>query len=378
MTENPLGFGVPAPRIGRDLAQRVVDQVAPSLTYNVNIMDAAGVIIGSMDAVRVGELHAGAREAAHRRDTVQINPGDEAGGTRPGVNIPLLLDGQVVAVVGVTGDPVLVLPVAQVLVLAIQMLLAQDQVRDISSWRESATRDILESLTLGHLTESQLVAQLHRIDAPLQPPWNLTAVIPVSGERRSGPVRVLRTLRDVSGIATAEINGAVWVLTGSSSSLTLALVKKRLQQSSSTVRFLSGRVAASMSDLVSDAQRLQLILTTPALIPAQTETRLAALSLEVAVASLPPTLVDDTARTVLVRVGVTLRETARTFLAEGLSITRAARELHVHRNTVVQRLDRLQLLTGLDIRQFNAAMTMNVALLADTAGNVHAAQGEAE
>ncbi len=364
-------------QITRVLAQRLVEQVAPSLVHNVNIMDAAGLIIGSLDASRIGTLHDGARNAAGRGETVQIAPGDEQQGTRPGVNIPLILDGRVVAVVGVTGTPAEVLPVAQVLVLTVQMLIMQERLRDNASWRESATRDILSSLSLRKLTEGRLIAALQGIDAPLQPPWNLTGILHLGASRS---VLLLRQLRDVSGVVAADIYGAVWVLSGSSTALSLALLQQRLQQpGSKSLRFLTGRVGATMVQLTDDAERLSALLAWPGLIGTSagepcSEIPLDSLGLELAIAVLPDELLGDVAGSVLDPLGEVLRETARVFLREELSIAHTAAALGVHRNTVVQRLDRIELLTDLNIRRFSCAVSMRVALAANSAQYVHDAQ----
>lgn len=57
------------------------------------------------------------------------------------------------------------------------------------------------------------------------------------------------------------------------------------------------------------------------------------------------------------------RHTIDVFFESGLSIAETARELFVHRNTLVYRLDKLEKLTGLDIRSFSDAVTMQIALL---------------
>lgn len=59
------------------------------------------------------------------------------------------------------------------------------------------------------------------------------------------------------------------------------------------------------------------------------------------------------------------RNTIRVFFDSGLSIAETARSLYVHRNTLVYRIDKLQKQTGLDIRRFDDAITMNIAMLMD-------------
>ncbi len=60
------------------------------------------------------------------------------------------------------------------------------------------------------------------------------------------------------------------------------------------------------------------------------------------------------------------RNTISVFLDSGLNIAECARRLYLHRNTLIYRLDKIQQLTGLDIRNFDDAMTCKVAILMST------------
>ena len=53
--------------------------------------------------------------------------------------------------------------------------------------------------------------------------------------------------------------------------------------------------------------------------------------------------------------------TIDTFFSNNLNISETARQLYLHRNTLVYRLEKLHQLTGLDIRLFEDAMTYKVA-----------------
>ena len=55
--------------------------------------------------------------------------------------------------------------------------------------------------------------------------------------------------------------------------------------------------------------------------------------------------------------------TIHVFLESGLSIAECARHLYLHRNTLIYRLDKIEQLTGLDIRKFDDAMTCKVAMM---------------
>ncbi len=55
--------------------------------------------------------------------------------------------------------------------------------------------------------------------------------------------------------------------------------------------------------------------------------------------------------------------TIGTFFDNNLNVSETARQLFVHRNTLVYRIEKLQKSTGLDIRTFEDAMTLKIALM---------------
>ena len=55
--------------------------------------------------------------------------------------------------------------------------------------------------------------------------------------------------------------------------------------------------------------------------------------------------------------------TINTFFDNNLNVSETARQLFVHRNTLVYRLEKIRKLTGLDLREFEHAITFKVALM---------------
>ena len=51
------------------------------------------------------------------------------------------------------------------------------------------------------------------------------------------------------------------------------------------------------------------------------------------------------------------------FFENSLNVSATSRELFIHRNTLVYRLDKLQKMTGLDLREFEDAITFRIALM---------------
>ena len=55
--------------------------------------------------------------------------------------------------------------------------------------------------------------------------------------------------------------------------------------------------------------------------------------------------------------------TVNQFFENNLNISETARQLYIHRNTLVYRLEKIQKTTGLDVRHFDDALTFKIALM---------------
>ena len=65
-------------------------------------------------------------------------------------------------------------------------------------------------------------------------------------------------------------------------------------------------------------------------------------------------------RMILMRKHLT---TINKFFENNLNVSETSRQLYIHRNTLVYRLDKLQKSTGLDLRVFEDAITFKIALM---------------
>src|SRR5690625_4144959 len=91
----------------KEIAQDIVDQTMNILSYNINVMDRSGVIIGSGDQRRIGEMHEGAMNAIvqKRRVDIAVDQMKNLAGTKPGINLPIIFEDDIVGVIGISGDP---------------------------------------------------------------------------------------------------------------------------------------------------------------------------------------------------------------------------------------------------------------------------------
>lgn len=131
------------------LAQEIVSRTMRIIPFNVNVMDANGVILASGNPDRVGELHAGALLALAKKLTVEID--DAAArklhGAQPGTNLPLCAGGQVCGAVGLSGAPDKVRQFGELVRLTAEMILEQaalaHELQNNSRYREAFVLNLI-------------------------------------------------------------------------------------------------------------------------------------------------------------------------------------------------------------------------------------------
>ena len=113
--------------IGSELAREIVERTMKIIPFNVNVMDARGIIIGSGNPDRVGSLHPGAQLALAKQDTVEIDSvaTPNLPGARAGINLPLSVRGTICGVVGITGNPEEVRQFGELVRVTAEMILEQ-------------------------------------------------------------------------------------------------------------------------------------------------------------------------------------------------------------------------------------------------------------
>ena len=89
------------------LAQDIVTRTMKIIDTNINVMDGKGRIIGSGDEERLGEFHEVVLLALSHGRIVDIDDAvaRQLHGVKPGINLPLRLEGEIVGVIGLTGNP---------------------------------------------------------------------------------------------------------------------------------------------------------------------------------------------------------------------------------------------------------------------------------
>jgi carbohydrate diacid regulator len=182
------------------LAQEIVDRTMAIISCNVNVIDASGTLIGSGERSRIGQQHEGALLVLSQQRTVEIDDAMalQLHGVRPGVNLPLRLAGQIVGVVGITGQPDAVRHYGELVRMTAEMSLEQARLiqalgRD-TRYREELVLQLIKGEAALH---SDLEAWAQKLGVDIQRP-RVVAVIEVD----SGALGIDAALAELQELQT--------------------------------------------------------------------------------------------------------------------------------------------------------------------------------
>jgi carbohydrate diacid regulator len=390
------------------LAQEIAGDTSAVIGFNVLITDDAGTVIGSGDTSRVGSFHEASVEVIRTQEaaTHTASQAQELRGVRPGVTLPLVMDGRAVGTVGITGTPrqvgrfgLLVKRQTEILLRESVMLrsrllaerAAEKVLADIASYDPQVVEGefiTARAAGLGFDLRLRRIAVVVEVTAPQLVPSS----VPQPARPRGGPARdvalgrseLLRTVREVfadpQDIVASPSPGWICVLhrltaRGSVDSLRKAcrrLADVIAAQDGLAARIGIGEPATSADALhdsyqdARDALDLGVRLTPgPGAVHLITELRVPQL---LASAGRP-------ARTrLLARTAAdlraqpdwpVLRATVTAWCESGFNLVRTAEALHIHRNTVVYRMNKIEQLTGRPLRDTPTTLALYLACLAD-------------
>ncbi|OZB12426.1 MAG: hypothetical protein B7X58_11550 [Marinobacter sp. 34-60-7] len=143
-------------------AQRIVDRAMPIIGHSVNVMTPEGIIIASGDAQRVGEVHQAAIIVARTGDALvlDLHQAQQFPGVRAGVNLPVRMNDDIVAVVGISGIPDKVLPFADLLRVTAELILEQSVLLEVSRHRRRQVENTLLAMLDGEAVPQSWLDQL--------------------------------------------------------------------------------------------------------------------------------------------------------------------------------------------------------------------------
>ncbi|MGF1732015.1 sugar diacid recognition domain-containing protein [Photobacterium kasasachensis] len=211
-------------QLNATIARQIVERAKQIIRYSVNVMDEHGRIIGSTDPNRLNQRHEGAVLALDDNRVVEIDTvmSGQLKGVKPGINLPIVFQDQTIGVVGISGEPEQVRSYGELVKMAAELIVEHQALMSKLQWNKRHREELVLQLIQGNdLSENQRLAIAERLALDLSQP-RVAAIVqafPTQGESLSAEhlQRLVQLLEqpehnNLVGISSVSMNEVVVLL----------------------------------------------------------------------------------------------------------------------------------------------------------------------
>ena len=128
-----------------ELAEKIISEVRKYLDEDIIMVNTDGIIIASTARGRIGQFHEGAQIASRQREKLVITAESQVKlqGVKPGINLPVFFQQEVIGVIGLTGNPVDVSPFGEIIRKMTELLISESHFAEQYDWQLRALEGFL-------------------------------------------------------------------------------------------------------------------------------------------------------------------------------------------------------------------------------------------
>ena len=158
--------------IDNNTAQKLVEKIMDNIDYevNINIMNEYAEIIASGDKNRIGKIHSGALDVIKNAKTIEYfdSVDSDKESAKPGINMPLIFNNEVIGVVGVTGNPNEIKLIANIVKMITEILIENEIDLDKKISKQRALNNyvykIISKEVIHHISSINIWAENNNYD----------------------------------------------------------------------------------------------------------------------------------------------------------------------------------------------------------------------
>lgn len=352
-------------------AQTIVDEMKESLHRDINFMDEQGVIIASTDSARLGSHHAGASRILREHLAELVVNESTRDGMRPGINLPIRIDGQTIGVIGITGRPSEVYAFGEIIQKMTEIMLQSIQEKEEQRIVEDARLQFMEYwLFSGSVDLAELQHRAAFFGLNTMVPWVVVFLNIGSNEGEPDPTgnpelnhsRFLRSVRSIlkekmESVCFPYGTNVVALLQTDNVRVAMNAIRTVQRQLAGSPVSLSGGISSVAKSPLDVRRCFQEARTAAAAAWENRSSRLVRYdetSLEFIAQCIDPTigrnLMEITFFNCRAEEISEFSEIILLYFKKGGNLDKMAEQLYVHRNTIQYRIEKMRKRTGYDLR----------------------------
>ena len=353
--------------ISKTLAQQIVDTIHDVCQYHINFITTDGMIYASSDPSRIGTFHEIGKQVASTGKTIEVDSDNAYFGTHKGINIPIYYHREIVAIVGISGDVREVTRFAHLAERISHILLHEKELVAIHRSLDEKKLYVIQSLQSQELDKNLYFLDcLHTFHLN---PSDIFRVVTIEVNTRYNLVNISLLEQDIQKFL-ASLNESVFAYIYPNKFI--ALIRNQTFQShfEKFTQFANEnqniiQLALGMArplENIKEAWDSSTIALDAIRNTKQTYALFDELSLEILLTGISSTHRVEFAKKLLKCLNKDDIQFLHTYYDEDMSLQNTASRLYLHKNTVQQRLNRIQDKTGLNPRKFKEANLFYLAI----------------
>lgn len=202
--------------ISRNAAQAIVEEIGNEIHEHINLMDEKGIIIASTNPERIGQVHEGARRIiTEKLNELYITDEMETATTKKGTNLALVVNNEIIGVVGITGDREQVQRYGNIVRRMTEIMVEDSISKDVKKYdRRMKYRFIEEWISKGNTPHSQnFIERGRNLGIDIEKPYRAMALYFMDYQKLSDTVEGQRILEDMESSVrhVAEQNKIIYL-----------------------------------------------------------------------------------------------------------------------------------------------------------------------
>ncbi|MCR2822579.1 CdaR family transcriptional regulator [Lederbergia panacisoli] len=352
--------------ITREIAEMLVNETSKVLDLNINVMNEKGTIIASGDSSRLYSIHEGALEVIKSGQTFEITLKNkkQLRGTKPGINLPIIFQNEIVGVIGITGNPETIGNRGGLVKMMAELMVKQSYIASQTEWRQRMKEMAIEELLKENPNYEYVKRWTGLLNMHLEGPF-MISLIDISDHSFSSQTLINNAEDIIKKGMTGFINTNKMILilsggTFSQGEEKLSRLYKDLLKKNIGIRLAYSSQIPSLENIAIGYKECEMALSI-----SDKSTKIISYSdiePKALIHQIDPKLGEPFSNRIVQGSIKNHIETLQAFFDCNFNIKEAAEKLFIHRNTLIYRLNKIKEESGYDPQNFKDAFALQMGI----------------
>ncbi|MFF2854776.1 CdaR family transcriptional regulator [Peribacillus sp. NPDC058002] len=354
-------------KISRFLAQMIVDAAKEVIGKDINFIQLDGKIIASTDRNRIDSFHEAAFQVQEKGSIIEVFENHGFTGTKKGINYPVMINQQLLGIIGISGDPEKCKSLGFLLTKITEVLIKEQMIagkaHSLDELRSSVVRMLIfENEKMNDFMSEHLNQLQYKLEEKA-----FVCILHIHGLKASSlPVNLCDILlnQGIKLFCYLFPNQYAIIVNGSQYKTTIQTFKTYFQSMRTDCSIGIGSVGV-LEELEMSYKHAKHALKY-ALSKHVLMCEYANLDLEMIMGHIDPHIRSDFATKLVGKLSEEEITVLHTYYKYNLSLKKTAEDLFIHKNTLQYRLEKIAEKTKVNPKCFHDSVKLHIALLLQT------------